>query len=766
MTGLVVMALLGVGLMAFAFDGLTDDSDETANEPPPEPDVPDVEDREFAVGNGDTVIGTDGDDTFTLDTEAEDYNDIEIDALAGDDLIALSPETVWLYGSRIDGGEGDDTIRAGFDLSEIDAGPGDDSVFVANAGDSTVHGGAGDDNLIIDNRSRNTVLVDGGEGNDTLDGTLAENANQFDGGPGDDLIIARGWDNGGTGYAVRPDGGEGADTIRFDVLTNIDSVTNGSLQTAAGGAGADTFQLAIDEGGDPVDGVPAHISEITQTEDTTYRIETLTIEDFEPGVDTVILETSTQSDDYTLSTIALAEVAGREGTDTEITLTYENPESFTRDVVIILTGATGVSWDDFELDGADRSVLVPASGTPPTLGPGAFGSEGDDIIDHDSGEQGREYALRGGNDSLVAGSGDDTITADGGINSIQSGAGNDAVYGGDDSDDRDSIWGGDGNDTIFGRGGNDLIVDSEGANLLDGGAGHDSFVAGSGSTITGGEGGDRIFIEARTDADTPFVVTDFDRAEDVITNIRTSVSGVETGNASLVHRPDDNATDVMFGDRLLGTVMGATPEDLENTEFWTRMAAGGTFTDGPDGTFIRGSEGADTIDGAAGDDTIFGGANLVAHGDVLRGGAGDDILDADGAMPDAYRGLDRVPGVPTGPTKLDGGPGDDILLSEHRNQLTGGEGEDVFGIAISQYGAPQITDFTPGEDVIWIEPFLESGYWDDVEEYTLVEWEDGTGADLTVGSHVIARIAGGQTLSVDDIRVAQNGLGVEFLGHH
>ena len=92
-------------------------------------------------------------------------------------------------------------------------------------------------------------------------------------------------------------------------------------------------------------------------------------------------------------------------------------------------------------------------------------------------------------------------------------------------------------------------------------------------------------------------------------------------------------------------------------------AQGDQITDGADS--IQGGAGNDTIDGAGGNDTIDGGTgNDTVYGgagnDTLLGGAGDDRLDGG-----------------TGDDSLDGGDGADTLLGGAGNdRLYGGEGND------------------------------------------------------------------------------------------
>ena len=354
MLSVILLALMGMAGTALLFDHFDDDDPDRA------PRGGGGGEAEDAPVTGEATVPSAGDDMIVFESDAaEAAGPVAIDALAGDDLVSIIGDDLF-DGISIDGGAGDDTIDAAPALfgAQLTGGTGVDVITAALFG-STVEGGDGNDLLTILRNDGDPNVVTGGEGDDTLDGIGGQNATVLDGGPGNDLILVKGWDNVGTGFVNNPDGGAGEDTIRFDVLTNIDGVSGGSQQVAAGGTGADTFALAIDEGGTPEGGVPSMNGDVTRLDADTYRVETLTIRDFEPGLDRLVLETSTQSDDYTLASATLNEVDDGDRPETEIVLSFQNPAAFTREVVVTLAGATGVSWDDVELEGADRSILVP-----------------------------------------------------------------------------------------------------------------------------------------------------------------------------------------------------------------------------------------------------------------------------------------------------------------------------------------------------------------------------------------------------------------------
>lgn len=117
---------------------------------------------------------------------------------------------------------------------------------------------------------------------------------------------------------------------------------------------------------------------------------------------------------------------------------------------------------------------------------------------------------------------------------------------------------------------------------------------------------------------------------------------------------------IVFGDNLSNTIFTSAEDDS-----------------------VFGFEGNDRIDSGAGNDFINGGAG----NDIIRAGLGDDVL---------------IGG--DGNDILDGGAGDDNLFGGAGNDiLEGGEGADTFIFDLEDTGFDVITDFTAGEDTIFIQ---------------------------------------------------------------
>ena len=75
------------------------------------------------------------------------------------------------------------------------------------------------------------------------------------------------------------------------------------------------------------------------------------IEDFEPGIDTLVIEPILNQTTSSLTGIAVQDATDpADGVGTEIVLSYDLGTA-TRDVVIWLPGATGMTLDDISLVG-------------------------------------------------------------------------------------------------------------------------------------------------------------------------------------------------------------------------------------------------------------------------------------------------------------------------------------------------------------------------------------------------------------------------------
>lgn len=191
--------------------------------------------------------------------------------------------------------------------------------------------------------------------------------------------------------------------------------------------------------------------------------------------------------------------------------------------------------------------------------------------------------------------------------------------------------------------------------------------------------------------------------------------------------------DILLGGNGRDLIEGLDGNDVVAGEFGNDRLTGDAGIDivlgGSGNDLVDGAEGDDLLIGGAGNDTLTGGSGddlLIGSSgaNTLRGGDGNDILvgfefdriaddmqDVATELRSAVRSgfgnlvtdpqLDRVSNSVTsgsvderGADDLSGGAGDDLLLGDDGDTLTGGEGVDAFGIAFEPGEANSIlTDF-------------------------------------------------------------------------
>ncbi len=410
-----------------------------------------------------------------------------------------------------------------------------------------------------------------------------------------------------------------------------------------------------------------------------------------------------------------------------------------------------------------------------------FGGEGDDYLDtHDgddsaNGGSGDDMIWgRDGNDTLIGGTGDDRLNGMVGNDSIEGGAGNDSLSGGAGTD---TIYGGDGDDTISfsGRDDRDDGIFSE---FIDAGAGDDFVRFGDGSTVTGGTGADSFFVQESMSNRLVSEITDFDPSEDTLF-IELGVVNGGGAEFSLVEREGGQGRDLFYGDELVIQLSGDTPFTLGDITLTVRLedtdGAPSEYTIGDSengfGTRVIGTYGDDIITGSSAGDVIagYGGSS---DSDIVNGGEGDDTIWGDGGSVGTYSDGDETSTytrVELGRDTIDGGHGDDVIFSHNGNDITGGEGEDLFVLSNDSgvfdehddvvSGDPEglaptiITDFTAGEDTILVRG--TPGTRVEASDVSIRPLEDGTGSELSVENQVVAIIIGGQDLTLDDIALQE-----------
>jgi serralysin len=263
------------------------------------------------------------------------------------------------------------------------------------------------------------------------------------------------------------------------------------------------------------------------------------------------------------------------------------------------------------------------------------GGDGADELHGRSGDD--QLNGNNGHDALHGGSGNDAIYGNSGEDKLYGNSGDDALYGGNHDDD---LNGNNGDDILLGESGNDTLNGGTGNDTLEGGTGDDSLIGGSGNDVlVGGYGDDTL-----------------------------------KGGAGVDHLRGGHNNDSLYG--------------------------------GHDDDFFYGDAGNDYMHGGRGNDTVDYSAfevdlsislhNKRAHGqeigtdtlkfiDNIVSGGGDDVL----------KGT-------SGANIIDGGAGDDQIRSlRGSDTLTGGEGADTFVFrTYDLVGVDEITDFDIGIDFL------------------------------------------------------------------
>ena len=214
---------------------------------------------------------------------------------------------------------------------------------------------------------------------------------------------------------------------------------------------------------------------------------------------------------------------------------------------------------------------------------------------------------------------DDMLKGDDEADYIDGGLGDDSIkgMGGDDS-----LKGGGGVDTIYGGDGDDVLDGGAGNDTLDGGADNDELWGGSGNnTLDGGEGDGDIVI--------------YLGAMQATVNLDTGKARVqhETPAAASGYISLEDSADSGTGNDTLTNI-----EDVKGTHGNDRI------TGNEKANLLKGLDGADIINGLAGDDTIIPNRPMppadptedpVMDGmDVVDGGTGSDTISYEGEADD------------------------------------------------------------------------------------------------------------------------------------
>lgn len=221
--------------------------------------------------------------------------------------------------------------------------------------------------------------------------------------------------------------------------------------------------------------------------------------------------------------------------------------------------------------------------------------DGADTDDDDAGPVQPPLAASG---AIVGSTAADALFGTESRDAIMGLAGRDVIFGGAGNDD---ILGGAGADMVFGDAGNDRLLGEGGNDFLDAGAGSD--------TVFGGDGDD-VIVASVGDGDDVYY------GDDMVGG-----SGSDTADYSAITASIVADLGTGFGTR--GHVQSA---QSGNDVVWSIE----TFLSGSGNDVITSGNGANVIDGGAGNDTFRFTSTEAAHGDTILGFAPGDRIDLSG----------------------------------------------------------------------------------------------------------------------------------------
>lgn len=557
---------------------------------------------------------TAGNDSISIQGTALQYG------VAGNDTLAV----VEAGGSTLDGGGGDDVLRAGSTAVLISRGA---DVLIGGTGADTLIAGA-TDTFMIDSDG---AVFNGGSGIDSATIRRAAETSGISLAPTQlaDGLMADGTSTFSSIENVTYFLGSGNDTVSFGALsadavlptlmvltgTGADSLTGGDQRetlagengndTIRGGGGNDDLSGGLDddlvEGGEGDDFVRGDGGFVTETSDRTRT----SIED--GGNDTL---TGGAGNDRLLGFGGNDLIDGGAGFDT---VDFFNSAAA---VTLNLTSGGGVATG-FGFDTLSGVEAILTSTFADTI----VGSSGDDLIWNTGGLDvltlgaGRDSARNTASIITDYVSGQDRIEN---ISSFTTGVDADGDGAADDSRTNngwrllnvivsdvtlttgdDTRAGTAGVDAIYALAGNDNLDGGGGNDMLDGGAGNDLIAGGLGNDALYGGSGDDIFEIAGGDLADGEAGVDEARFTAATAGITLDMGLASTGQITVS-----------------GMVSLRNVENLRGTAFADSFTASGMNNS------LFGMDGADTLSGLAGNDFLEGGGG----NDVLIGGSGQDSL--------------------------------------------------------------------------------------------------------------------------------------------
>jgi Ca2+-binding RTX toxin-like protein len=625
---------------------------------------------------------------------------IQVFGQAGNDTITLDESNGALPAALLFGGAGNDTITGGSGNDQLFGQAGNDTLL-GKGGNDFLFGGAGNDTLI---GGAGNDQVFGEAGNDRMIWNPGDGTDLFEGGDGNDTAEVNGG-NGSETFTITANGSR----VRFDrispapftldigttenlvvnanggddVITAGNGLANLIKLTIDGGAGNDTITggdgddtLIGGDGNDVITGGRGSDTALLGTGDDTFI--------WNPGDGSDVVEGQSGTDTLVFNGANIAEKIDIERNGGRV--------RFTRDVANIVMDLNGVEQIQFAAKGGSDDITVgDLTGTGVTqvtvdLGNGLGAGDGaaDTVTVNGTGGNDQITVTNVGSTITVTGLSEQVTLANaeaGDLLTIKGGNGNDTINAGslapsvigltiDGGAGNDTITGSQGNDTLIGGDGNDVVIGGRGNDTAQLGNGNDTFVwnPGDGSdSVDGGAGTDTLQFNGANIAENINIGANGSHAVLTrdIASITMDLTSVETIQLATLGGADN----VTVGD-LTGT--GVTKVSID----FSSPPGSGQSDGATDTVTVNGTGGNDSIKVVSSGTSInvnglpaqvtIAGAEAANDQLVVKGGAGDDTIDASGLKAGQVN------------LTLDGGDGNDLIKGSAGNDLViGGRGNDV-----------------------------------------------------------------------------------------